>query len=438
MNKTRTGGPIIGFMWPTDYLPRRRFTGDWRSVPIGPAMTTLRSVVARLALVLRCAGIVYIAGQVAIWHSFFAADPRRLAGPLAAIAWAAVVLTYLRRRWPAPLFACMDSAVYVALALGAQACVPPAIRDDALSWLVVVMSGQIMVPAWYAPGPVSVPLALASPAAYWAGTGTGSRTAAAAALLLVVGASVHSYGRRVLYRRFAAADAALDEADRDAGEQYVVLSRNIERREHERLLHDTVLNTLTALGRAGADDLPEVVSRCRQDVALIEDALAGHGDPDTAPANRDGDLAGGVRAVAAEMRARGLEVHVGISCHAPPAVPAPVTTAISSATREALSNVAAHAGTGEAWVEVSAVVPDGTPGGPARLQVTVRDRGTGFDPARVDRARLGLRRSIAERINDCGGHASIWSAPGRGTVIRMCWPAPGQEAPPAAQRSLPW
>jgi hypothetical protein len=108
-------------MWPTDYLLRRRFTGDWRTGPIGPAMTTLRSVVARLALVLRCAGIIYIAGQVAIWHSFFAADPWRLAGPLAAVAWAAVALAYLRRRWPAPPFACIDSAVYVILALVAQA-----------------------------------------------------------------------------------------------------------------------------------------------------------------------------------------------------------------------------------------------------------------------------------------------------------------------------
>jgi signal transduction histidine kinase len=52
----------------------------------------------------------------------------------------------------------------------------------------------------------------------------------------------------------------------------------------------------------------------------------------------------------------------------------------------------------------------------------VRDMGTGFDPASVDRARLGLRRSITERAQDCGGQASIWSAPGRGTVVRLSWP----------------
>ena len=105
------------------------------------------------------------------------------------------------------------------------------------------------------------------------------------------------------------------------------------------------------------------------------------------------------------------------------AVPAPVVTALSNATREALSNVAAHAGTADAWVEVSRTAADRAAADRAGAQVTVRDRGTGFDPAQVDRARLGLRRSITERVADCGGHASVWSAPGRGTVVSLSWPA---------------
>src|SRR5437763_8085531 len=100
-------------MGPTDYLPRWRVSGDNGTVPIGPAMTTLRSVIARLASVVRCAGIVYIAVQVAIWHSFYAADPWRLAAPVAAAAWAAAAAVCLRRTWPAPFAACLDSAAYV-------------------------------------------------------------------------------------------------------------------------------------------------------------------------------------------------------------------------------------------------------------------------------------------------------------------------------------
>ncbi len=440
--------PIIGFMRPTDSPPQWQVTGDSGAVATGPAMTTLRSVVARLASVVRCAGIAYIAVQVAIWHSFYTADSWRLAGPVAAAAWAAAVTAYLRRRWPAPFFACLDSAVYVALALSAQGCVPPAIRDDAFSWLVISMSSQLIVTAWYAPAALSVPLALASPAAYWVGaeqmTSTDSRTMTAAAILLVMVAGVHIYSRRQIYSRAAAADAALDEADRAASEQYVILSRNIEQREHERLLHDTVLNTLTALARAGRDDVAAMVGRCRQDVALIEGVLRDPADLGANPGRPDGDLVSGVQAVAAEMRARGLRVHLDIDGREAPAVPVPVATAISNAVREALSNVAAHAGTGEAWVEVSLVAPHGNAEAAGRLQVIVRDRGTGFDLACVDQTRLGLRRSIAERMADCGGYASIWSVPGRGTAVYMSWPAsaePGRAALAGriiAQESLPW
>jgi signal transduction histidine kinase len=441
-------------MWPTDYVPRRQATGDSGTVPTGPAQTILRSVVARVAFVVRCAGIAYTAVQVIIWHAYYAADPWCLAGPVVASAWAAGAVAYLSRHWPSPRLACADSAVYVALALGAQQCVPPAVRDDAFGWLVISMSSQLVVPAWYAPVALSLPLALASPAAYVAGaaqlTMTNTRTTTGTAVLLIMVGSIHLFGRRALGSRAAAADAALDDADRAASEQYAILSRNIERREHERLLHDTVLNTLTALARgarddvATGDDVAEMVSQCRQDVALIEEALGDPDDPAASARRPQGDLPAEVEAVVTEMRSRGLHVNVVIDRCGAPAVPAPVASAISSAAREALSNVAAHAGTREAWVRVSLVAKEADAEAPGRVQVTVRDNGIGFDLARVDRTRLGLRRSIAERTADCGGQASIWSAPGQGTIVRMSWPAPaeaGESVLADAARgrgSLPW
>jgi signal transduction histidine kinase len=101
-----------------------------------------------------------------------------------------------------------------------------------------------------------------------------------------------------------------------------------------------------------------------------------------------------------------------------------VAGAIVHATREALANVAAHAGTGEAWVTITL--------GPGTLDVTVRDAGAGFDPARVDPARLGLRRSITGRVTDWGGRVSVRSAPGQGTLVTMSWPGPV----PAARADL--
>jgi two-component sensor histidine kinase len=254
---------------------------------------------------------------------------------------------------------------------------------------------------------------------------------------------VHGGGRRLLYGRAAAADADLDRADQAAREQYAILCRNIERREHERLMHDTVLNTLTSVARSGGDAVAEVVARCRQDVALMEAALSAD-DLAPLPARPSGDLFGEVLAVAAGMRDRGLTVHLEADDTAGPAVPAPVVRAISNAVREALSNVAAHAGTREAWVTVRSVAPEVESEVPCRLMVVIRDRGTGFDRARVDQARLGLRRSITERTAECGGHALIRSAPGQGTEVSLFWPASGpSDAGYPADRTLardgqPW
>ncbi|HUN37849.1 MAG TPA: ATP-binding protein [Trebonia sp.] len=392
-------------------------------------------MVARLGSVLRFAGIIYIVVQVIIWHSFYTAGPWRLTAPLIAVAWAVGAVFYLRERCPPAFLACVDGAVYLGLALGAQGCVPPNVRDDAFNWLLITMSGQLVVPVWFAPDVVFVALAVASPVAYWAGAAlqsvTDARTLAAAVILLLIIGLVHAYGRRELYGRAAVEDAALNQADQAASEQYAILRRATERREHERLLHDTVLNTLTALGRASdGDDPAEAVSRCQRDVALMQAALADPGD-DTGPASPG--LLAGLRTVAADMRARGLDVHVETGAGEVPGIPPRVALAMTNAVREALSNVAAHAGTREAWVLVS-------PGVTRGLEVIVRDRGIGFDLDSVDRSRLGLRRSIEERAADCGGQASIWSQPGQGTMVRLSWPAPGQPETgrSPARESLLW
>jgi signal transduction histidine kinase len=424
----------------------------WGNIPVGPAMTALRAVAAWTACTIRCLAIVYIAAQVIIWHSFYAADPWRLAGPVAAMVWAGLIVIYLRGRWLVWRKDGLDTAASVLLALGAGWCVPPAVRGDTTNWLYIAIVGQLFVPAWLAPMSSAAPLALVTAAAYLGGTALvpavqpgGSSPVVSAALLVAIAAAAWC-ARRMLERHAAAADTALTQADREAREQRVLLSRNTERREHERLLHDTILNTLTALSRPGGPG--ELVGRCQRDVALMEYALSDPGDPAKVAGRPFGGLLIGIEAAAIEMRARGLDVHVAVaggiaggiadmaSHDHDPAVPTRVAIAMAYAVREALTNVASHAGTGEAWVEVS--LSD-------ELRVTVRDAGAGFDPASVDPARLGLRRSIVERLADLGGRASIRSRPGHGTVVSLHWaapPPPGPEPssaePPALGRVAAW
>ncbi|HEV2377365.1 MAG TPA: ATP-binding protein [Streptosporangiaceae bacterium] len=427
----------------------------------GPALTTLRAAAVKAVVFVRCVVIVYLASQVVLWHAFYAADPWRLVGPCVAAAWAGAIAVNLRR-WPPWQSAALDGGVGVVLALAAGWCVPPALRGEAQSWLYIYLAGQVQVTAWFAPLSAVAPVALVRSAAYWAGaaltpvaassvlSASAFGTPAKSAVFLLVGTAAALAGFEVLRRRAVKEDAALGLAYQEARAEYIVLHRNIEQREHERLIHDTVLNTLTALARVTDTDRAEVVGRCRTDLTLVERALSSAGESATGDEAAGDGLVREIRAVADEMRARGLEVHVDVGAAATgpeggpgapgrlavqtcvPAVPVGVGAAIVHALREALANVAAHAGTGEAWVSVSQPSPGG-------VRVSVRDEGVGFDPSQVDPVRLGVRRSIVERLADCGGRALLCSAPGEGTMVTLAWDAvspPWQPGCPGERHEL--
>jgi signal transduction histidine kinase len=418
------------------YLTLRPVPATAAGGPCGPAATTLTAVAARTASAIRAVALAYVVIQVIIWHAFYAADPWRLAGPALAAASMGTVLAALRWHRAGSRLVIADSAVQVILALGLTWCLPPAMHGDSSSWLYVALASQVPVPAWFAPTRISAPLVIVTAAAYWAGAARGpaASSPAASAAMLAGLYLIAWWGLRMMSRRAITADASLARADAEAREQFVALSRSTERREHERLLHDTVLNTLTALARHSGGATDVVLARCRHDVALMESMLGEASDLHDPARQGDGGLSACLDAVASELRACGLIVYLSHERDLPdggdplPPIPARVAVAMARAVREALTNVAAHAGTGQAWVRVSLI---GHP--PGTVQVTVRDAGTGFDPASVDPDRLGLRRSIVERAADWGGRAAISSAPGEGTVISLYWPA---SAPDEA--AAPW
>ncbi|UMG94998.1 ATP-binding protein [Nocardioides sp. TF02-7] len=84
---------------------------------------------------------------------------------------------------------------------------------------------------------------------------------------------------------------------------------------------------------------------------------------------------------------------------------------VVAAAREATTNAAKHAGVPrvDVYAEVSADAVD----------VFVRDRGAGFDPGATPEDRLGVRRSIIDRMQRHGGTAEVRSAPGEGTEVRL-------------------
>ena len=77
----------------------------------------------------------------------------------------------------------------------------------------------------------------------------------------------------------------------------------------------------------------------------------------------------------------------------------------------ALVNAAKHSGA--PTVSVYAEVTDD------RVELFVRDRGRGFDPAGVPADRFGLTQSVVGRMERHGGRAVVRSAAGQGTEIRL-------------------
>lgn len=184
-----------------------------------------------------------------------------------------------------------------------------------------------------------------------------------------------------------------------------------EARARERVaadMHDTVLQALAVVERRTTD--PEVAKVARAAERDLRHYLFGDDrDPGTLPA------ALRAAAVAVEQRWGDLKVSVTVT---PDAEAGPQTTrAVAAAVGEALTNAAKHGGARAAVV--LADLDDDTGG----LLVTVRDDGSGFDPALVP-AGHGLSGSVHGRARDAGGVAEVLTTPGDGCEVRVCIPSP--------------
>jgi signal transduction histidine kinase len=169
-------------------------------------------------------------------------------------------------------------------------------------------------------------------------------------------------------------------------------------------LHDSVLQTL-ALVQKRADDPRAVAALARTQERELRAWLAG----------REGDhdlLAAALEAVAGEVeRAHGVPVEIVVVGDR--ALDGR-GEALVAAAREAMVNAAKFGGGSP--VDVYAEASDGA------LQVFVRDRGPGFDPATVSADRRGVRESIIGRMARHGGRATIHSEPGAGTEVELTLP----------------
>jgi signal transduction histidine kinase len=185
--------------------------------------------------------------------------------------------------------------------------------------------------------------------------------------------------------------------------------RSEERAEVAAHLHDSVLQTLALIQRT-ADSPHETVSLARRQERELRAWLYGARSPTAST------VAAALDGVVTEVEA----LH-DVTVEVVTVGDGPLDerrAALVAAVREAVLNAARHSGAAEVSVFVEC--------GPEATTAFVRDRGSGFDVARVPPDRRGIADSIVGRTERHGGRAEIHSAPGDGTEVALGIPAGGR------------
>ena len=219
----------------------------------------------------------------------------------------------------------------------------------------------------------------------------------------------------------------LAEARRKEGAQAMEERRRIARDLHDSVsqaLFSAVLHTRTAqkaLVQEGGDRSGRV-GRSLDAIADLTRSVQSEMRSFIFELHRDPVDDGLVEALA--RHAAGLRASDGLSIdvHGPGprlALSERVETQLFVIGREALANVQKHAGASAAHVRVDARQ--------GQVVLEVRDNGRGFDPAARHPGHFGLD-SMRSRAAEIGGSLTIASAPGSGTLVRVCVPTEAESA----------
>lgn len=281
-----------------------------------------------------------------------------------------------------------------------------ALDDVNAGWLRLLVTFACVTAQWHTSWAVGAFMAIAVDGGQLAvlaaaGANPGALRALAWAL---VGAGLSRMAWVLVERAARRADRIAAEAERSRRDALVAAAVRADERELANALHDTAATTLLMVGTGQVrDGAGWLTAQARRDLDRLR-------SDNTAAALAPGraDLVGLLRATVATTP---LTVDVTVPDSLP--LPSGVARAIADATGEALTNVRRHAGTDRAAVRLS--------GNPQAVRLDIADDGAGFVPGDVPATRRGLRESVLGRLHRAGGTATITSAPGAGTVVRLEW-----------------
>ncbi|MDQ1578888.1 MAG: hypothetical protein QOE21_1575, partial [Microbacteriaceae bacterium] len=187
-----------------------------------------------------------------------------------------------------------------------------------------------------------------------------------------------------------------------------------QRRQGARLLHDTVLATLTLLAHSGLGVTASALQQQASDDArlLRQLRLGASPVPQSSGVYNLEPVAESILGTTLEsVKQRFGRMGLEVSWHGTGQVllPSDVLDAFLLALAECLENVRRHAGVTDAHVTIT---DDDT-----TVRAMVTDAGVGFDLKDIDAARLGFKDSVVGRLKEVGGNARLFSSPGAGTTV---------------------
>lgn len=223
-----------------------------------------------------------------------------------------------------------------------------------------------------------------------------------------------------LDRAIATASDRIAEVGRAHEAERMASELETQQRQDARVLHDTVLATLSLLAHSGVGvSAGALRQQAGDDARLLKQLRLGapidRGSNAVFSPESDDDTLG---LTFESVRQRFARMGLDVNWHGAGrlALPRDTLDALLGALGECLENVRRHSGVTEADVTVSD--DDRT------VRAMVTDAGTGFEPDAVDGARLGYSESVVGRLNTVGGRARIFSSPGSGTTVMLEVPKP--------------
>jgi signal transduction histidine kinase len=220
----------------------------------------------------------------------------------------------------------------------------------------------------------------------------------------------------------AIADAAerIEEVGRAHQAERLASELEAQQRQDARVLHDTVLATLSLLAHSGVGVGPSALrQQAGDDARLLRQLRLGapldSGSTAIFSPESDDDVLG---TTFESVRQRFARMGLDVNWHGAGqlALPRETLDALLGALGECLENVRRHSGVNEA--DVTVTDDDRT------VRAMVTDTGSGFEPETVDGARLGYAESVVGRLNTVGGRARVFSSPGSGTTVMLEVPKP--------------